>query len=184
MSEEFDRLERLLESGEFASLSIEDQHWVNENLGDEAAYNKLTKVVGIANRDMRVLVSPKVRRDLMKQFRQKHQPNWVLAVQWKIPAYVAVMAILTFSFLITWLIPAQERIVERLVSQEMIVDTIYVASKPDTVFIKQTIEKPIYITVYKERESEKSQVAAIVREPKGKSLADQSEIKDILVSGR
>ena len=142
------------------------------------------EIVATAKQTPEVRVRPGLKKDLMKQFRQKHQPSWKLAIQWKVPAYAAVLMVTIMTLGLYLLIPAKERIVERRVVSEPVTDTVYVASQPDTVFIERTIEKPVYVTVYKEREEEVVPVLIAERKTRGKSLADQSEIKDILVSGR
>lgn len=182
MNAEFEKIEQLLNKGSFESLSEEDQYWVKENLGGAEAYDHLRESTIIARQEKAIPVSSGVKKDLMKQFKEKHQPGWKLVLQWKIPAYAALILLIAVSSSLITFLPEKERLVEKYVWQDPVVDTVFVASEPDTVFIERTIERPVYVKVYET--SEETPVVAVERKSKGKSLADQSEIKDILVSGR
>lgn len=184
MKEDFDRLEKLLKTGDFQTLDSQDKLWVEKNLSGEEAFSKLQRIVSETKMEREKSVHPGVKADLMNKFHQKHQPQWKLAFQWSVPAYAAGLFLIVCTTLIYFLVPTKERVVEKLVLQDPVIDTVFVASKPDTVFIEQTVEVPVYVTVYKEVEPENLPTLAGVRKPKGKSLADQSDIKDILVSGR
>lgn len=183
MSEEFDKIERLLQSGNFNSLSPEDQYWVKDNLGSPEAFDQLRETTIIARQEKAVPVRSKVKQDLMRQYKTKHQPAWKQVLQWQMPAYAAMLMLVFVTTTIITFMPEKERLVETFIVQEPIVDTVYVASQPDTIFIERTIERPVYVKVVEE-EPEEATVLAVERKSKGKSLADQSDIKDILVSGR
>ncbi len=183
MNEDFEKLDQLLRVGDFESLSGEDQHWIEESIGSAEAFDRLRETTIIARQENVKNVRPQVKKDLMKQFKEKHQPGWKLVLQWKIPAYAAMLIVALISSLLMTLMPEKERIVERYIPQQPIVDTVFVASEPDTVFIERTIDRPVYVKVFEEEEKS-TPVVAVERIRKGKSLADQSGIKDILVSGR
>ena len=183
--EDFDRLEQLLQEGNFDALEEKDQLWIEQRLGGAESFSTLRETVGMAKKGRELPVKLRRKSDLIKHFRQQHQPKWKLALQWKVPAHAAALAIIVMAALVYLLIPAKERVVEKVVWQDPVVDTVFVSSKPDTVIIERTIEKPIYLTVYKTIPQENSNLKlAVERKPKGKSLADQADIKDILVSGR
>lgn len=182
MSEEFDKIEYLLQQGNFESLSAADRNWVEQNLGSAEAFDQLREATIIAHQERITPVRSTVKKDLLKQFKEKHQPGWELALQWKIPAYAVMLILMAVSSALIAFMPEKERLVEKYVLQDPIVDTIWVASQPDTAFIERTIERPVYVQVYEGVKEEPVLVAE--RISKGKSLADQSEIKDILVSGR
>lgn len=182
MNEPFEKIEALLQSGDFRTLGTEDQHWIKENFGGADAFDHLRQTVLMAQKEKTKPVRAHVKSDLMKQFKSKHQPAWKLLLQWKIPMHLAFLMMFVFSAILMVMLPVQERVVEKYVQQDPIIDTVFIASEPDTVFIERTIERPVYVKMYQEVEEEPVLVAE--RRTKGKSLADQSEIKDILVSGR
>ncbi len=182
MKDEFEKIEKILKRGPFDTLSEEDQYWVKENLGGAEAFDHLRESTIIAHREKDLPVSSGVKRDLMKQFKEKHQPRWKLVLQWKVPAYAVMILLMAVTGSLISFMPEKERVVEKYVRQDPVIDTVYVASQPDTVFIERTVERPVYVKVYET--TEETPVVAVERKSKGKSLADQSEIKDILVSGR
>lgn len=182
MKKEFEKVERLLQTGDFDTQSAEDQDWIENNLGSASAFDELRNATLIARNEKEVPVKTNVKKDLMNQFKEKYQPGWKLALQWKIPAYAAMLVLIAVTSAIVIFMPEKERLVEKYVFQDPLIDTVYVASQPDTIFIERTIERPVYVKVYEE--SEEAPVLAAERKSRGKSLADQSEIKDILVSGR
>ena len=182
MNEEFDKIDRLLKAGDFESLNEEDQYWVRDNLGSAEAFNELRETTMIARNEREMPVRSKVKKDLMRQFQEKHRPGWKLALQWKVPAYAVAIMLMIVSAAIVTFMPEKERLVETYNAQEPIIDTVYIASQPDTVFIERTIERPVYVKVV--AEAEEAPVLEVERKSRGKSLADQSDIKDILVSGR
>lgn len=182
MKNEFEKVERLLKTGDFDTQSAEDQDWIKNNLGGASAFDELREVTLIARSEKEVPVKTNVKKNLMSQFKEKHQPGWKIALQWKIPAYTAILVLMAVTSTIIIFMPEKEHLVEKYVFQDPLIDTVYVASQPDTIIIERTIERPVYVKVYEK--SEEAPVLVAERKPKGKSLADQSEIKDILVSGR
>ncbi|MDW3191690.1 MAG: hypothetical protein R8G66_04975 [Cytophagales bacterium] len=182
MNEEFDKIERLLQAGDFDTLSAEDQFWIKDHLGSPETFDQLREATIIARTEKELPVRSKVKQDLMRQFKEKHQPGWKLVLQWKVPAYAAVLMLMLVATTLITFMPEKERIVETFIAQEPVIDTVYVVSQPDTVFIERIVEQPVYVKVVEE--AEEAPVLAVERKSKGKSLADQSDIKDILVSGR
>lgn len=179
---EFEKIEQLLNKGNFNALTEEDQYWIKENFGGAEAFDHLRDSIMIARKEKLMPVRSDVKKDLMKQFQKKHQPRWKLALQWKMPAYaVAILLVLVTGSLLAFM-PEKERLVEKYVLQDPVIDTVYLVSKPDTIFIERTIEQPVYVKVFET--TDETPVVAEERKLRGKSLAEQSEIKDILVSGR
>ena len=95
------------------------------------------------------------------------------------PAYASAAIAVLLMTVIYLMLPTKEIVVEKTVEipATPITDTVFVQGKTDTIFVERKVEVPVYITV-NEPKSEQEEVNSSFT---GKTLADQQDIRSLLV---
>ncbi|MEP3387702.1 MAG: hypothetical protein ABJO02_05920 [Reichenbachiella sp.] len=174
---DLERLDHLIRSKAYDQLSESEEKWILEHLPNEIAYTKIRHIVLELSSEPVPKLARSSKADLMRQFKTKHASptyNWL---NYRIPAHLSFLVAIGLAFLIWWISPSREIIIEKPVTVQLPgrIDTLFIHSKPDTVFIDKVrrIEVPIYITKKEEASPEK--------DIKGSSMAEQHELDDFLV---
>ena len=178
---EFEKMDELIRLKSFSDLTREEKEWVKDQMGGEEAYTRLRTLVLEVSSEKVPDVPGSLKKSLVMAMRMKHsRPRsvWYNILNYRIPAYAGFLALLLIMTLYAITLPPEEVIVEKTVEvpSEPVVDTVYIQSKPDTIFIEKIIEKPIYLT----REVEKTEPGKSPATLSGKSLADQEDIRSLL----
>ena len=174
-----ERLDDLLRSTNYEQLGEQDRAWIDEELGEKAYKDLRLLIAGVSEEKVRS-VSAETKFALMNEFRIRNRSVFAKVLSVKIPGYVAVILLLLIGSLY-FVIPPKERVlVERMeIPAQPVIDTVFMTSEPDTVFIETEKEVPVYITKYVEQvtDPDEAQDNQQVRE---KSLADQVELRSLL----
>jgi hypothetical protein len=104
--------------------------------------------------------------------------NWW---QVKVPAWSTLLVAGCFAFGAWWFTSSSVKpIVEQQIVSSIVYDTVYVASKPDTVFVQQVVyrERPVLLTKTVNQVSTKSATNS-----NGINMKEKEELENLLVSG-
>lgn len=177
-TEKFDALDRLLLTKAFRDLTGKEKADCKDAGIDEHAYQAMRTLILEAGNMRERPVQATVRKDLTGRFRAKNQTWTNVVLSAKIPAYLNVAALAVLAIVLWYLLPAKEIIIEKPTIVELPgrTDTLFLATSPDTVFIEKLVKVEIPVVTVNPPEStpEKSL--------KGSTLADQKELRKLLVS--
>ena len=174
-------IDQRLKDSDYESLSPNEKMWVDEHLGGKAGYTSLAQLVLEATATSVMPTQANTKAVLMAKMKSRHQPAWQKALAFRVPAYLAsalvVLAIVTTAALMPKPVPPQPSPPIQLVK----VDTVYLQSVPDTVFVERQVKVPVYIAVNKTPPKDKPLLTKTPSKLTGKPLAAQSEVQDFLV---
>lgn len=175
------KIDVLLKTKSYTELSEQEQLWVNENLGGETAYQNLASAIQRASQEQKMSVKSSTKKALMQQMKASKEPFWSKIIHYKVPAYASALMLVLAVGLTFFLTSQKEVIVEKRIalSAKTIVDTVKIAQPNDTIFVEKIKEVPVYITEQKTI-SNPTQTPA-KNNLSEKSLADQKELKNLLV---
>jgi hypothetical protein len=182
-----DRIEELLQTKTWDQLNGEEKKLVEEILGSRQAFENMKKIdLALSEKPAHILPESARLRFLKKHFQETHQANSVFVKLFaaKVPSY-AVMVLVVLCVMSAWLLGRNSRDT-KVISTAPVVnqDTVYLASRPDTVFI----EKVVYKNVYRERPA-RSVVTVVnhsssdLQQEIGVNMKEKSELDYLLVSG-
>ncbi len=180
-----DRLEQLIHTKAFQELTTEEKDFVLRELDSEEQYEVMRKLSpmfdGMRNED---IPQP---RDKTLEFLKQNLPLktslWSKWLDLQMPAYATVLLVMLSCFL-TWKIatPANPLVIKQTIST---IDTIYVASKPDTIFKEKVVYR--FAKSQDESKSRDELKEVIPNQPEalpiGVSMKDKEELQGLLVSG-
>ncbi|SNT31141.1 hypothetical protein SAMN05421640_3353 [Ekhidna lutea] len=175
----FEKLDKLLRSTPFESLSNEDREWVEHEISEEE-YKGMFRAIHQLRAEKEMQPSGRTKAQLISLIKGKQQSNRNSWIYTKTPLYANFIILLVVIPLIWVLLPQKEVIVEKPVAVNVpVYDTVLVHLPPDTVLVEKTVrvEVPIYLT----RNSEPKSVDSGVL--KKESFAEQKALHDLLVSG-
>lgn len=183
-AEELEKLESLLVSKAFDELTPKEKIWVSQWIESEIEYTHLRKVEGAIKKHLAASTmntpDPKVLKNLKAQLkaRTSSQVSW-----WQVrtPGWSTLLVAISFG-VTGWLIgraPAEQK-TEQAYFPARVYDTVYLTSKPDTVFIKQVVykDRPLLLQVTRQVENLSSENSA-----KGINMKEKEELENLLVSG-
>lgn len=176
----FETLDVLLRAKAFTELSDREKALVEGVLG-EKAYSRYRELL-LSTRAADVMpVRKEVRQALTEQYKAKNH-SWLHAfAKAKVPVYAHVMVLAVLVPCLWFLMPPREVVVEKthMVQAPPQVDTLLVHLPPDTVYIDKLVQVkvPVYITRAPAPTPEDPQAS-------GSTLADQRDLRALLVSGR
>ncbi|MBT31757.1 MAG: hypothetical protein CMO01_19030 [Thalassobius sp.] len=172
-------IDQLLKTRDFNELNEFEKLLVEEHLGGERIYQKYRSLVLASSTEYEMPVSSSVKQSLMAKMTKQHQPVWVKAFNYRLPAYASAAIAVLLMTVIYLMLPTKEIVVEKTVEipATPITDTVFVQGKTDTIFVERKVEVPVYITV-NEPKSEQEEVNSSFT---GKTLADQQDIRSLLV---
>ncbi|HYF69145.1 MAG TPA: hypothetical protein VD884_13470 [Ohtaekwangia sp.] len=179
------RLERLLESKDFDSLTPEERQFVLSELGSAAQYALMKKVgQALVSEKAGLLPDPLVHQKLKEALHLQRQTIWRRIVSIQLPAYVAVLLMTISAAVMSMVVrPSKPSVI---VSRVVKTDTLFVPVKPDTVFVERVVIK--YVPA-KDREIEPYSVAKtnfdstdpVVTE--SVNMKEKEELDNLLVTG-
>ncbi|MEO1053714.1 MAG: hypothetical protein AAFX87_23965 [Bacteroidota bacterium] len=183
--EAFKGLEYLIRNKTYDALEDAERAWVNDQIGGEAAYMRLYDLVRTAQSEREMPLKTSSKRRLMAQFKAKHKSTGVAFINYRIPAY-AVIAPVILLLVIWFLIPAKQVLIEKPVFVErevylpspVQIDTVEIELPPDTVFLERVVKIPVYLSTAKEEPKKRKRIF------KGRSLAEQNDVVDLVKRGR
>jgi hypothetical protein len=182
---ELDKLERLLQDKNFASLTTEEKTWVSQWIESEAEYENMrrseSKIRQHFINTAEFIPEPSGLNELKANLRKRTNQslNWW---QIKVPAWSTILVSLCFGVVAWWLTSSGDQVVtqpQKLVTS-IVYDTVYVTTKPDTIFIQQVVyrERPVLLTKsIKQLESKNSVPSS------GINMKEKEELENLLVSG-
>jgi len=176
---EYEVFERLVSEKRYSELSGDELKLVNQFIATEQEYDAF-RMSGI---DMKrwfrenpvVGVTDKTFSGLKQEFKRAHRPH-VNFSWWKVTVGYAVAAIV-FGFGGWWLGQSEKPTSLTRIEQVLVRDTIYVATKPDTVVREKVIyrDRPFILTTTKQQNETPI--------TKGVSMKEKEELDKLLVSG-
>ena len=177
----FEKLDELLSTKSYEALNSEEKLWVNEHLGGVRTYQKLAALIKSAAVEKEMSLSKSTKRDLVQKMKAQHQPLWLKALHYKTPAYVSFLIALLFLVVAVFSIPRREVIMEKpvLVKTDPIIDTVFVKTPADTVFIEKLVSVPVYVA--QEATDVQSETTVDTTALQAKSLAEQEDFRTLLV---
>jgi hypothetical protein len=185
--EKIEKLERLLQLYAYADLSAADKEWVQELVHSEEEYAALREtnrqLALHANSKLDFVPSSEILKKIKLSVKAKRKPHFVTTwLQSPIPSY-ATLLLMIFIGSIAWWVGTQRT---KLITVEKIkprIDTVFLASKPDTI----VREKIIYIKV---NTSQNQVVQSSVNSSppdvgivRGVTMKEKEELGKLLVSG-
>ena len=176
---EYEVFERLVSEKRYAELSGDELRLVNQFITNEQEYD----AIRMSGLDMKrwfrenpvVGATDKTLSGLKREFKQAHRPQ-VSFAWWKVTVGYAMTAIM-FGFGGWWLAQSEKPTTLTRLEQVLVPDTIYVATKPDTVVREKIIyrDRPVILTT-----TNRQNETPIT---KGVSMKEKEELDKLLVSG-
>lgn len=183
--DELEKIEKLLRSKNFGELTSEEKVWVIQWIESEAEYENLRKSESRIRKHFinanEFIPKPNDLNELIAVLRKQtnQELNWW---QVKVPAWSILLVAVCFGFGGWWLTSVSNKPImqPQEVLSSIVYDTVYVASKPDTVFIQQVVykERPVLLTKSIKYVDNKSTVPS-----NGINMKEKEELENLLVSG-
>lgn len=178
-----EEIEILLETKNWSDLTEHERSFVLTEIKDEREYNQLRTFHFLSSdTETQLTANPAILKSLQKKFRTHHGKESFIRelIFYPVPGWATVVL---FGLLVGgYLISNTTRPVKSITKVETITDTVFVASKPDTILI----EKPVTRVVYKYLQTKAPVVMATKHDdggPSGVSMKDKEELDGLLVSG-
>ena len=182
--DELDRIENLLQTKTFIELTSEEKIWVGQWIASELEYENLrkseTKIKQYFLKSENAVPKPEGLNELKARLnlKQSRSLNWWQA---KLPAWSTLLVAICFGVGGWWLTSSSDKVItqpQQLTS--VVYDTVYVATKPDTVFVQQVVykERPVILT-----KSVQKAATKIVVPSNGINMKEKEELENLLVSG-
>lgn len=183
-SDELEKLETLMRSKTFAELTVEERIWVAQWIESESEYTILRVTEGAIKKSLdsdAIVPDPKILNHLKATFRAKQATPKLNWWQIKMPGWSTLVIASMFCVLGWWIgSSANEVIKEQVYSSTIVYDTVYLASKPDTIFIQQVVyrERSLLAKTVKQLGTLSNETPA-----KGINMKEKEELENLLVSG-
>ncbi len=179
----YSRLEIVLRSGEFQDLSETDKKLVQEELGGEKGFTDLRKLILQVKDEEVPKVKAVVKEDLMKSFSEKNsKPSGILS--YRTPMVANLAAMLVMGLVLWYFLPRQvvEKTVVQTIEGPSVVDTVFIESPPDTLYLEKRVfvKEPVYITKVVEKERKQKEIRSL----EGLPLEEQSDLRDLILKGK
>ena len=173
-TEGFDKLDTLLKSLTYEQLSASEKAYVEEQIGGERAYRDMQQWMTDLRHSPEAPVSPSVKTDLMKRYKDKHHSWVVKVVQFQTPAYLNVAASLVLLLLFWLVMPTKQVEISKPVTV-LQVDTVTVHAPADTVYIRETVrvKVPVYVATTAPAPSQPVEI-------QGSSVKEQKALFDLI----
>lgn len=185
-----EKLEQLIQTKAFLELSDAEKEFVLEEFELEERYQAMRKLTPILNEmtldQEEVKPRPSTLESLKQSLGAEDSTNsvWNKLFAWRVPAYAAVLVV-GISCAVTWWLTDQPVI--EITEKPLVVnaDTVYVTSKPDTIFKEKVVYRFVKMvektkTPMQLPDNLTSDKNAV---PVGVSMKDKEELEKLLVSG-
>ncbi len=181
---DIDKLDSLLQTKTFAQLSTEEKFWVSQWIESEVEYENLRKADSqILNYFLKskidapdsIALASLIKHLRNKQVKKQWQFNWQVK-----PSLGAVIMSVLFGCLGWWIGQSEGENPQPQTFQPLVVhDTIFVASKPDTIFTEKVVyrNQPVILTRTNVLDASKP------TEKNGINMKEKEELEKLLVSG-
>lgn len=182
---ELERLELLIQSKSFVELNREEREWIGKWINSPGEYENLRSSeieirqyflnTKVADPDSETLIHL-TKRLRMTKSRQSSGKYWLLK-----PSLGAVIMSVLFGSLGWWIGQStNEKSQQQTFSPIIVHDTIYVASKPDTIYTEKVVykDRPVILT----RNLGTTDVNKSI-EKNGINMKEKEELEKLLVSG-
>ncbi|MBP9924991.1 MAG: hypothetical protein KBF45_03300 [Cyclobacteriaceae bacterium] len=184
-TDELEKLESLLQGKAFEELTAEEKSWVGQWIESEVEYNNLRKSEGAIRKRLAdvgpITPNPKLLSRLKAQL-SAQQAN--LKIHWwqvRSPGWSTLLIAIIFGMTGWWIGSSPAKLkVEQAYLPTVVYDTVYLASKPDTVFVNHVVyrERPILTKTTYQPMPNNVEVSA-----KGINMKEKEELENLLVSG-
>ncbi len=181
--EDLDRFEQLLKQRSFISLNDEERNFVFQFIGSEQEYESLRMAEVELKRFIEMKTDLHPRKETWRKIKQSRaekiisvKPFWLRP---SVPGYAVALLIIFVGVMGWWSgarFGSEKTIVEKIVPR---IDTIRIATTPDTVIKDRIIYLPITSPKLVSAESPRSERL----ENKGVNMKDKEELEGLLVSG-
>jgi len=183
---ELDKLEHLLQSKKFTALTSEEKIWVSQWIESEVEYENLRgseeRIKQHFQSTAAFTPEPEGLTALKAKLQSKHAALPLMWWQVKVPAWSTIIIAIFFGVSSWWMAFSfnKVKLQEQVLTSSIVYDTIYVASKPDTVFIQQVVykERPVLLT-----KSVKQVDNNNASPSNGINMKEKEELENLLVSG-
>jgi hypothetical protein len=183
-TDELDKIESLLRSKAYVELTSEEKtlisHWIKSKAEYENMRRSESRIRQHFINTPELIPEPsglsELKSNLKKQTNQTL--NWW---QVKVPAWSTLLIAVCFAFGGWWFNSSSVKpTIEPQMLSSIVYDTVYVASKPDTVFIQQVVyrERPVLLTKSVKQVDNKNTVPS-----NGINMKEKEELEMLLVSG-
>jgi hypothetical protein len=178
-NELFEKLDQLLLTKRYEELTREERFWMDEQLDGELTYSRLHLILCSSASETTLLVDASIKKSLIKKMKLKNRSQWARVVNYNVPAYAVAILLLLVATLVLLVTPKQDKVVEKIVTVTPRQPPATTVTKfvTDTIFVDHIIKVPVYVP---SQTKDKTSVDKSIALP-GKSLADQIELRNLLV---
>lgn len=178
MWDEYEAFEKLISEKSYFELSTQELKLVNQFVSSEQEYESL-RLSGLEMKKWfgENPVSNKNDESLLKLKRALRQQQPVVNFSlWKVSVGYAMVALL-FGFGGWWMGKSEPSVPVTKVEKILMHDTVYLTSKPDTIFRERIIykDRPIILTINNHQPE--------IQNTKGVSMKEKEDLDKLLVSG-
>jgi hypothetical protein len=184
-ADELEKLESLLQGKAFEELTAEEKIWVGQWIESEIEYTNLRTAEGeikkyLVNADP-IAPNPKLLTHLKVQLKTRQASLKAYWWQVRTPGWSTLLIAMVFGASGWWIGSSPMNLnIEQASSPTIVYDTVYLASKPDTVFIEQVVykDRPLIMRITKQVED-----MSVKNSEKGINMKEKEELENLLVSG-
>ncbi len=183
--DELDKLEHLLQDKSFAALTTEEKTWVSQWIESEAEYENIRRSEARIRQHFintsEFIPEPVGLNELKANLRKRtnQSVNWW---QVKVPAWSTLLIALCFGAGGWWMTLVRDQPIRQSheVLTSIVYDTVFVAAKPDTVFVQKVVykERPALLSKSIKQIESKGLVPS-----NGINMKEKEELENLLVSG-
>lgn len=179
---DLEKLEQLIQSKSYADLSEEEKEWVKKWVTISDEYNNLrSSEIEIRQyfRNTKITPSPETLTQLTTRLRKKPRERNSFFWQLK-PSFGSVLVSVFLGGLGWWIgQSSNDSTLIQAVNTLVVHDTIYVASKPDTIYTEKVVYKDRQVILTRSASTEGNKPI----EKNGINMKEKEELEKLLVSG-
>jgi hypothetical protein len=182
MSKE-EKLEQLVREKTWINLTEQEREFIFEELGSEEMFRNLQQLEVNLNRQADNIFPNKESLQILRsKFREHHNTkSWVQRwITFPTPAYAA-LSLVVLAVWIGWMLGSASGKSAVVYQQITKIDTVYFASKPDTVFLTKVIYKNV--SPHQAIFTSVDEPMHAVPENHGVSMKEKEELNSFIVSG-
>lgn len=179
-----EKLEELLSSKPFDKLTASEKELVLSELESEEQYEAMRKIgITLAKKTADLSPDPQILISLQRRMGDGKKASVIYEMlSWQAPAYMTVLLIGVFSA-VTWFISKEQEGITTLPITLVKTDTVYLASKPDTVFREKIIYRYPKLKTSTLQRVTKTETIPQQRDVTGVNMKAYEELENLLVSG-
>ncbi|WP_462249871.1 hypothetical protein [Ekhidna sp.] len=174
---EFEKIESLLKTKAYHSLTADEKAIVDAELGQDTYEELRNGITQIASEQIKVRKD--VKASLMTEFKQQERRGIFALIQFKLPAYTHAFSLAIIIYVIFFMPKAERVVTQNQIVEVMVRDTIEIR-QVDTLFVEKVVKVPTPVFVAQEVESEKP---IEIKQVSNRSISEQKEVMDLVVRG-